>query len=248
MHNYETNIAKSGSFTIKYKSKKQERYNGSSICIYTKYWNTGENNWWRKLWSPKDLKGSEKLPEELEYEGWLIKTGTKKYYISISTPETAKIKAPSKTIVIDPGLRTFVTGLDIENNTIVEIGTELTKKLSRMLHVNKTLQKRINEKEEKGFKLNHQKRHNLKKAWKRGLEKIRNKVDDLHKQTAKYLCKNYDKIIIPKLNFHNLGKLNKKSKTVAGIIGQCSFVERLKTKSKQYENTKVFVVTEEYTT
>lgn len=83
--------------------------------------------------------------------------------------------------------------------------------------------------------------------------KIKNIIDDFHKKTASYYCKNYKTIVIPKLNTKSL----QKKLAVNGMSGStmirnmmnlshCRLVDILICKSREYEN-QVFVVEESYT-
>ena len=92
----------------------------------------------------------------------------------------------------------------------------------------------------------HSKRYSLKKALLRLSLKIENLVDECHKKTTKWLCQNYNTIIIPKLNFHGIKKMSKKNKNKLIVWKHCSFVDRLVDKSREY-NCNVVQVTEEYT-
>jgi putative transposase len=74
----------------------------------------------------------------------------------------------------------------------------------------------------------------------------------MHKKTVKYICENYTDIIIPKFGTKQIAKKMK----LAGMkkqarktyeLAHCEFLERLKTKVNTYENRRLFVVTEHYT-
>lgn len=251
LKNYKSSFARykndSKPFKIQFKSKKYEQLNGASISILSKYWNTGDKSWWSKLWTPEmkclDKRDNNKLPSKLQHTSRLIKTPSNKYYIAmpIDKPE---LKENSHNItVIDPGIRTFSTGYNLSNNSIEEIGMGLSGTISRLHHQARKLQSKISNKKD----YNHRQRYHFKRAYKRALEHIKNKIDDLHKHAAKHLCENNSLIVIPKLNFHNLDKLNKKSKSVAQTISHCSFVDRLITKATQYKNCHVEIVSEHWT-
>ena len=99
-------------------------------------------------------------------------------------------------------------------------------------------------------KVTCKKRQRLKRKIVKIRRKIKNKVKDLHWKTADFYCKNYKTIIIPKLNTKSLIKLNKgKQKCLIRTLLNLShseFIERLKSKAREYKN-QVLIVTEEYT-
>ena len=83
-------------------------------------------------------------------------------------------------------------------------------------------------------------------------QKIRNLKNELHNQTANYLCKNYNVILIPKFGVSNMvikkhRKITKKS--VKGLLNlnHYSFREKLKKKSLDYNNCTVIECNESYT-
>ena len=105
-------------------------------------------------------------------------------------------------ISIDPGMRTFLTGIDSDGN-ILEIGKDKNK-INNLIdsldyHSNKDNLKNLRGK----------KRYNFLRT-KRNLYLIRfklaNLVNDFHKKTSKYLLDNYDIIILPKLRIKDLLK------------------------------------------
>jgi RNase P protein component len=49
-------------------------------------------------------------------------------------------------------------------------------------------------------------------------ERINNLVTEMHNKLIKFLCINYKFVIIPRLNFHNIKKLNKKSKSLLASL------------------------------
>ena len=68
----------------------------------------------------------------------------------------------------------------------------------------------------------------------------------MHKKLAKWLCENYSKIYIPRLNFHKMKKLNSKEKAKMASLNQCAFVDRLIWKSREFK-CKIYEVPEDYT-
>ena len=93
----------------------------------------------------------------------------------------------------------------------------------------------------------HRKRYNYRKAYLRLGEKISHLVSEWHKKTTSWLTKTYDGIYIPKLNFHNCGSLNKKSKEKLATLRHCALVDRMKDKTRENQSCSVFEVNESFT-
>lgn len=242
LNNYDSSIARyknsNRPFKLKYKTKKMEERNGCSIPIIKKYWNKiSHRHWWYKLWGDNNKKFS------IDHDCVLITTNTKKHYINYIDKSYNDNMSKENIIVCDPGLRTFQTCYDVKNDSFIEIAPGVSKTVRIQKHFIKKMQSKISKNE---FK-NHKERYNFKKAYKRALERMRNRVDNLHKCTAKYFCDNYNTIIIPKLNILSSKRISSKIKSVSSTLSHCGFIERLITKSSHYNNCKVFVCTEEYT-
>lgn len=74
---------------------------------------------------------------------------------------------------------------------------------------------------------------------------LENLVLELHRKIA--LCSIYNTILIPKLNFHNFNNMSKRNKSQMAVLNHCLFVDRLISKSREFKDCKVKIVTEEFT-
>jgi len=133
------------------------------------------------------------------------------------------------TISLDPGLRTFLTG--VSNTKGVQICNNLMPKLE--LYLNKI------------GKTKNPKSH------KRHYKKITNYVDELHWKSINYLVKNYKNILIGNMSSKstNRNSTSKLSPTVKKMLQYSSifkFRQRLKFKCFQY-NRNYIEVNESYT-
>lgn len=144
----------------------------------------------------------------------------------------------NKLIVLDPGLRTFMTGLS--DNEHIEIGT----------NVHKTIKKQI-------IRLNKIKNNNniskkIKKKNERLInKKIKNKINDLHWKTINYLINNYKTIFLGDMSAKSIVKknnltLSRESKTACLRTGYYEFRLRLKYKCSLNKN-KFKLINEYYT-
>ena len=133
------------------------------------------------------------------------------------------------TISLDPGLRTFLTG--VSNTKGVQICNNLMPKLEYYLN--------------KIYKTKNPKSH------KRCYRKITNYVDELHWKSINYLVKNYKNILIGNMSSKstNRNSTSKLSPTVKKMLQYSSifkFRQRLKFKCFQY-NRNYIEVNESYT-
>ncbi len=246
INNYKSNIAKYKTqgkpFKIYYKKKDEFKYKPISLIVRSKYWNKSSRNFFSKLFTKEKLRTREKLPDILPHDCRLIREPTGHFYLCIPDyKEQEESQEKQEMIAFDPGLKSFLTGYD-PNGSVLEIGKGVKFKIKNILFKRNKIKSLIDT-------CNNKKRKkSLNKALLRTNKKIRNLIDDLHKRTSKFLCHNYKNIIIPKLNFHKLKNLNKEDKEVMACLKHCSFVDRLKMKSNQYKNCRVFITEEAYTT
>lgn len=154
-------------------------------------------------------------------------------------------KKEYKTIAFDPGVRTFLTGVDSCGN-ILEIGKDWSKIESKMNYDMKSL---------RGVK-DRRKRFNFLKS-KRNTDlnrrKLHNKIDDMHKKTARYLLDNYDVIVLPKLRTKSILKkesgLGKNINRQISLLAHCKFHDYITWKAYRTMEDKVVInQNEAYTT
>lgn len=122
------------------------------------------------------------------------------------------------TIALDSGIRTFQTGYS-PDDLAVEIGKDCSLTLNPLLKKTDTLRSVASES-------NKRKNKKLFSRIKRINLKIKNKVDDLHWKTIKFLTSNYDTILVSDFKSGNLlknKKLGKKSKRILCLLEHFSF-------------------------
>lgn len=158
---------------------------------------------------------------------------------------------------IDPGVRTFLTIYD--GTKVTEIGHNNSKiyKTCREIDI---IHSRVDSKKyivkenkngseiEKEYKVNAKRRYKLKKALHRKIEYLKNLKKEMHKKAAKYLCDNYQTIILPPFETQNMAsKLNSKIARQMYTLSHYSFREYLINKAAGMM-IDVYVEGEEYTT
>ena len=97
-------------------------------------------------------------------------------------------------------------------------------------------------------------RAGFRRAFLRVHEHIRNMVADMHRKCAKWLCSNYEVIVLPKFETKGMAarvngrrKLHSKTARAMYTWSHYTFRQRLLYKATEYENTRVVLCTEEYT-
>ena len=122
-----------------------------------------------------------------------------------------------KIIALDPGHRTFLSGLS--NNHLIEIGNNVDKKIKReLLKIDKI----------KSLKIKNKRRKLLKRE-----EDLKNYINNLHWQTINYLTKNYNHILLG--NYSTKGmvesdNVNKMNKRIGSTLRFYQLREKLKYK------------------
>jgi putative transposase len=193
---------------------------------------------------------SEIKPMELDESVRFVRDRLNKYYLVVSkqVPPHAKREAeePMKEsfVALDPGVRTFQTTYDL-NGQITEWGKGDMKQLFRQcLHVDKiqaTWQKK------KGAK-----KRSTKRAMLRATDRIRNRVKEVHRKMAKWLCESYEAILIPPFETKQMANRTKRkinSKTARQMLtwSHYTFKEMLKAKAEMYTGVRVIECNEAYT-
>jgi len=119
--------------------------------------------------------------------------------------DTKQNKNKINLISLDPGIRTFMTGLS--DSEVIKIGSNISKKIGNKV-----------EKIEKINKQEHIKKSIKKKIEKRENIKITNLVDELHWKSINYLITNYKSILIGDMSVK--GIVSKKTSKLHSIIKQ----------------------------
>lgn len=182
-----------------------------------------------------ELKTEKNIPE-ISCDSIIMKR-CNRYFIIIPVKVEQENKTTNKTIGLDAGLRTFLTGYN--NEETIEICNNLYKTIHPINEKIDKIQGRYDKKEIKT---------------KRGIEKrrrkIKNKIDDLHWKSINYLTKNYDNILLGNLSTKNIvsneNDMSDNNKRIALAMRLFVFKERLKYKC-DVKKKKFYVINESYT-
>ncbi|CAG8723819.1 1168_t:CDS:2, partial [Dentiscutata heterogama] len=230
-------------FRMKYKTKKDR---SQTISILARDWNRKKG----KYAFLKTVIVSER-PPEINHTVNITMNRLGHFYMCVSIPLDVSDNqdgVKGKVISLDPGVRTFMTGYD-PNGRIVEWGNGDLNKIFRLSKRYDKLQK---DKDLAIGRKNKRKRYKLKIKMYRIIVRIRNLINECHHQLARWLCENYEIILIPKFETSNMVLKNKRkirSKTARMMLTWSHYRFRmfLHHKAREFVSCKVIECTEEYT-
>ena len=152
----------------------------------------------------------------------------KMYYIyAPEYIERQKIEKRNSIASIDPGEKVFVALYGLDH--VCKIGEDIRKPILEYEKTIRIIQRRLSK------TTNKRERERLKKAIRRKYKRIKGIVKELHNKTALYLCKNYERILIPKFETQKMIS-NKTIKDNKKIIKEDSKTkEELQEKLKNYK-------------
>lgn len=188
-------------------------------------------------WLQKNLK-------KIEYDFW-IKKEKSQFFLCLPMIRDEKLeKAKHDSVALDPGVRTFQTFYS-PDGVVGKLGDETSLKLTRIAQ-------RIDLLEKLRAKAKGKKARHMKSRCQGLRTKIQNLVTNLHWQSASYLVKTYQTIIIPpfessKMVCRRLRRI--KSQTVRSMLSlsHYKFRMRLIHLANSYRARKVIVYREDYT-
>jgi len=241
VQNLTTEIKKGHSFKLKFKSRLDQ---SCSITVRKENWSEGI---WFKRTLKERLQGTEYVPVWLDHNSKIVKTKYHRFTLCVpSERQPPKVStASNRSISLDPGVRTFMTGYD-PSGEIIEIAKDDSKEVFQMCYAVDRVMKKISHAKR------HKNRYQLKRAAFRLREGIKDRIKDLHRKTAKYLCENYNTIFLPKFGSSNMIKKRGRkihSKTVRSMLtySHYGFRMHLLHKAEDYMNCQVKIVDEAYT-
>ncbi|MBW4491622.1 MAG: transposase [Oscillatoria princeps RMCB-10] len=160
-------------------------------------------------------------------------------------PEPAQV-SPTKAdgiIALDPGVRTFLTGFD--GRKFLEFGSGDIGRITRLCQHLDDLVSRI------ARDPNKKRRRSMRRAAQRMRGKIRDLIDEAHKQIAHYLTRNYRLIFLPTFETSDMvakAKRKIKSKTARAMLTWAHYRFKMTLKHQaEITRTTVLDVTEEFT-
>lgn len=251
-------------FQLKFKSIRKDPQ--QCVYVHKKHWKT------KKATSPLSVshvfyasrmrcEHSYTLPKSLPFDSRLIRTRTGKFYLCVPRCTIQRhTENNERVIAIDPGVRTFGTSYDNEGNAH-EFGKNAAHHLikTHAYRIDK-LKSKICRMEDSG-ELNHKKRYRMKSALLRKQERMRAKVKEFHCKYAKWLCDNYNVVLLPSFDTQGMVKRKnvtfnqgKKQRSISTktaramcTMSHFGFKQRLLSKQREYPNCNVIICDEAYT-
>lgn len=204
--------------------------------------NYAQGTWYPRLTKGLSFEASEGIPKTSPYGTQLIKTKSGEWFATFLFPALNRDNLSSEILALDPGVRTFLTGFDGQH--FLEIGKGDIGRINRLCADLDNLMSRISQ--AKG-----RQKAKMKKASQRLRNKIRNLVDECHKQVANYLVSNYKMILLPSFETSEMTKKKKRkirSKTARNMLtwAHYRFKQVLKNKA-ELSGCLIVDVTEEFT-
>ena len=205
--------------------------------------NYSQGKWYPRLTKNLEFTSAEPIPQTADNATQLVKTKDGKWFGVFLFSNEQQVNKSESCIAIDPGVRTFLTGFD--GNSFIEVGRGDISRINRLcFHLDKLMSKIAKSKSK------HQ-RYRMRKAASRLRTKIRNLVDECHKQISSWLVKNYKVIFLPKFETSEMTKRNQRkirSKTARNLLtwAHYRFKQTLKA-SAELSGCYVIEVTEEFT-
>ena len=254
-------------FKIRYKSKKKLDFNlisdDSTNCKINKEY----NKYTLSISKLKNIKikvnKNEKLSLNVDSEISILKTNIGYYLILpqkmnksfsdnvIKSNNIINVKSKKdsyKICALDPGLRSLLTGIDLDGN-IFNIGENVLEKLNK-IKIDKSLiyskyskLKKIKNKSYKEYKryIYYKYNYYIKE------NKLKNYIKELHHQASNYLVSKYDKIILPKFGTQKMVKSGQKAfNKMILSLNHFSFKQLLINKCIKFNKTLI-EVSEAYT-
>ena len=205
--------------------------------------NYTKGKWYSRLTKGKDFQSSEPIPISSAYATRIIKTKCGDWFAVFLKEVKLKTNNVDGIIAIDPGVRTFLTGFD--GQSFLEIGVGDIGKITRLCQHLDRLMSKIGKSKSK------RQRQKMRKAAARSRKRIRNLIDECHRQAASWLSKNYSYILLPTFETSKMTKKKKRkirSKTARQMLSwsHYRFKQVLKNQA-ELSGCQVIDVTEEFT-
>jgi IS605 OrfB family transposase len=187
----------------------------------------------------KNIKMSESISKyDICDSSITCNTRLNEYFLNLNYHDSNKknknILLNKKVCSIDPGLKCFLN--IYSDNNVDQIGIGITSKMNKICKEIDIIQSKMTKKEGLKYKLNCKKRRNLKKALHRKIRYLDNIKCEMHNKSIKYLCDNYGKIILPKLETQEIScKFNSKLARSLYNLSNYKFIKKLENRCKEYD-------------
>jgi IS605 OrfB family transposase len=159
-----------------------------------------------------------------------------------------------KVVAIDPGVRTFATMYDPAGRLVEWGAGDITRLFRLCMHADRlnTLSQPPPKNDRHSASTTHKQRKRIKRAFLRLHDRIKNLVTEFHRKLVKWLCENYNLILLPKFGTSQMVKraerrINGKAARQILTWSHYQFRQRLESKALEYPWVRVVEVREDYT-
>jgi putative transposase len=203
--------------------------------------NFSNGRWYPVKTKKLDFKASEAIPDECSQATGL--TWNKgRWFATFPSPLQPVANKSDGIIALDPGVRCFQTGFD--GHRFIEFGSGDIGRITRLCQHLDNLMSRISHN-------TGRKRQSMRKAATRMRNKIRNLIDEAHRQIAHYLSHNYQVIFLPTFETSQMVAKSKRkirSKTARQMLGWAHYrFSQILANQAELTNTRLIEGSEAYT-
>ena len=203
--------------------------------------NFSQGRWYPRLTKGLSFTASEAVPQKCAYGTELMRVKDR-WYAIFPEPVNEQCSLAKGVIALDPGVRTFLTGFD--GDSFIEFGAGDFGRITRLCQYLDNLSSRMS-------KVNAKRRRRMRMAAFRLRQKIRDLMDECHRQVVSFLTDNYQLIFLPTFESADMvAKAKRKigSKTARAMLtwAHYRFKQFLKFQAKK-KNVVVVDVSEAYT-
>jgi putative transposase len=238
-------------FVVHFRSRK--RCSSESIVIHAKHWSQRHEGVFHvKSFGEEALRSAEPIPDEArQYDCRLQRTKLGDYYLCVPLPlapvvENQDHHVPmNRVAAIDPGVRCFATIYD-PSGTVIEWGRNDIGHIYRLCARMDSLYSRAQ------CESNRKRRSRMRCAALRMAQRIRNLTIELHCKLAKFLCEQYNAVLLPtfptqRMILRKARRIGSRTARAMVTLRHYAFQQRLLSKAREYPWCEILLVDEAYT-
>jgi len=206
----------------------------------------------RKMKRKIKVKKKDKRSFKIKKECTFVKDNNRYYVCIPSSKKVYYAKSKYNTVALDPGIRTFQTFYS-PDGVYGFLGKDTCKRTTKIgLKVDKLISILDKKETVNGKRITHRIKCNIKKLCLKLRTKIKNIIYDLHCKVSKYLCKNFENILLPSFDTKQMSKKNKFRQISNQSVRNMMYLSHYKFKQRLIDKAelmgrKVFIVNESYT-
>jgi putative transposase len=204
--------------------------------------NLSQGTWYPRLTKGLAFTAAESTPISCD-QGTQLVFAKGRWFAIFPEPAQPDPTKSDGIIALDPGVRTFLTGFD--GRKFLEFGSGDIGRITRLCQHLDNLASRI------ARDPNKKRRRSMRRAAQRMRVKIRDLIDEVHKQVAHYLTRNYCLIFLPTFETSDMvAKVRRKikSKTARAMLTWAHYRFKITLKHQaELTGTTIVDVTEEFT-